>query len=95
MAMIRIAPNEVQVDEIIYTFADAGVADVFESCVATTGDVLHCSKNQIALHKRPADPGKLISDVEHVQPLENWDRDESRQHGAHDVEADGTDRSRP
>jgi hypothetical protein len=77
MATVRVAPNEVQVDEIIYTFADAGVADVFESCVATTGDVLHCAKEQIALHKRPADPGKLIAEVEPVPPIENWDRDEA------------------
>lgn len=81
MAMIRIAPNEVQVDEIIYTFADAGVADVFESCVATTGDVAHCVQNQIALHRRPADPGKLISDVEPVRPPDNWDRNEAPHKG--------------
>ena len=77
MATIRIAPNEVQVDEIIYTFADAGVADVFESCVATTGDVTHCVKDQIALHRRPADPGKLISEVEPERPSDNWDRNEA------------------
>lgn len=82
MATVRISPNEVQVDEIIYTFADAGVADVFESCVATTGDVTHCAKDQIALHRRPADPGKLISEVEPDAPMENWDRNEAPDRGA-------------
>jgi hypothetical protein len=77
MATVRVAPNEVQVDEIIYTFADAGSADVFESCVATTGDVIHCAKEQVALHKRPADAGKRIAEVEPIQPGENWDRDEA------------------
>jgi hypothetical protein len=80
MATVRITPNEVQVDEIIYTFADAGVADVFESCVATTGDVAHCVKDQVALHKRPADPGKLIEEVEPVPLSDNWDRDEAPHH---------------
>lgn len=81
MATVRITPNEVQVDEIIYTFADAGVADVFESCIATTGDVAHCVKDQVALHKRPADPGKLIEDVEPVPPTDNWDREEAPHQG--------------
>lgn len=80
MAMVRIAPNEVQVDEIIYTFADAGVADVFESCVATTGDVAHCAQDQIALHTRPADPGKLMSEVAVRQP-DNWDNNEAPHRG--------------
>lgn len=62
MATIRVAPNEVQVDEIIYTFADAGMADEFESCVATTGDVTHCVKGRTMIHRRPADPDKPISE---------------------------------
>lgn len=68
MATIRVSPNEVQVDEFIYTFSDAGVADEFESCVATTGDVTHCVKDQATLHTRPADPGKAASADEPVRP---------------------------
>jgi hypothetical protein len=67
MATVRIAPNEVQVDEVIYTFADAEVADIFESCVATTGDVTHCAKDQITLDKRPATRGMPISQAESAQ----------------------------
>lgn len=67
MATVRIAPNEVQVDEIIYTFADAEVADMFESCVATTGDATHCAKDQITLHKRPAARGMSTAEAEPAQ----------------------------
>jgi hypothetical protein len=85
MATIRVTPNEVQVDEIIYTFSDAGVADVFESCVATTGDVAHCIKDQVAIHKRPADPGKLMSAVKDPDTKpENYERNEAANYGRHE-----------
>lgn len=55
MANIRISPTEVQVDDIIYTFEDAGVADDFEACVATV-DVSHCTQKHVALGQRNAHP---------------------------------------
>jgi hypothetical protein len=82
MATVRTSANEVQVDEIIYTFSDAGVADVFESCIATTGDIVHCTKDQVAIHMRPADPSKLMSEVK--QPdwkPENYERNEAANYG--------------
>lgn len=81
MKTIRVAPNEVQVDEIIYTFTDSGVADVFETCISTTGDVYHCTKDQMAMQRRPADPGKLMSDIEPHRPPEPYDRNQAHNYG--------------
>ena len=41
MATVRISPTEVQVDDVIYSYASAGQADAFEACVAAV-DVEHC-----------------------------------------------------
>ena len=53
MATIRVSPNEVQVDDIIYTFESSGVADDFEACVATV-DVGHCETQCVPVGKRDA-----------------------------------------
>lgn len=55
MANIRISPTEVQVNDIIYTFESAGVADDFEACVATV-DVSHCEQKHLSVDRRPAHP---------------------------------------
>ena len=55
MPNIRISPIEVQVDETIYTFESAGVADDFEACVATV-DVSHCESRCMSVGKRRAHP---------------------------------------
>lgn len=77
----RVSPNEVQVDKLIYTFADSGVANVFESCIASSGDIERCSKEQIALSRRPADPGETMREVEPIRPAENFDRNEGANQG--------------
>jgi hypothetical protein len=55
MPNIRISPTEVQVDETIYTFESAGVADDFEACVATV-DVSQCESRYLSVDKRSAHP---------------------------------------
>lgn len=55
MPNIRISPTEVQVDETIYTFESAGIADDFEACVATV-DVSHCEARYLSVDKRRAHP---------------------------------------
>jgi hypothetical protein len=60
MATVRTATNEVEVDSIIYTFSDAEVADLFEACVATTGDVAHCIKGQLVLNRREVEAGNAL-----------------------------------
>lgn len=55
MPNIRISPTEVQVDETIYTFESAGIADDFEACVATV-DVSHCEARHTSVDKRRAHP---------------------------------------
>jgi hypothetical protein len=55
MPNIRISPTEVQVDDTIYTFESAGVADDFEACVATV-DVSHCVSKYLSIDKRSAHP---------------------------------------
>jgi len=41
MATVRLTPTEVQVDQVIYVYENAGQADAFEACVAAL-DVAHC-----------------------------------------------------
>ena len=55
MPNIRISPTTVQVDETIYTFDNADVADAFEACVATV-DVSHCESRYPSVDKRRAHP---------------------------------------
>ena len=55
MANIRISPTEVQVNDIIYTFEIAGMADEFEACVATV-DVSHCEQKHLSVGRRSAHP---------------------------------------
>ena len=55
MPNIRISPTEVQVDQTIYTFESADVADEFEACVATV-DVSHCETRYPSVDKRRAHP---------------------------------------
>jgi hypothetical protein len=52
MPTIRLATNEVQVDDLIYTFGSPDHADAFEACVATV-DIAHCEINHVPLGKRP------------------------------------------
>lgn len=64
MATVRITPTDVQVDEMIYTFSDADIADSFESCIATTGDVAHCMKEQVVTGSRPTAPAERLQAIE-------------------------------
>ncbi|MBB5200390.1 hypothetical protein HNR39_002225 [Glaciimonas immobilis] len=41
MAIIRVSPTEITVDDITYVFDTAYAADAFEACVAIT-DVPYC-----------------------------------------------------
>jgi hypothetical protein len=51
MATVRIATNEVQVDDTIYTFQTPHDADAFEACVATV-DLTHCIRDHPAIGSR-------------------------------------------
>lgn len=73
MQTVRVSPTEVRVDALIYSFTDPSVADVFESCLAATGDIDACAKEQIAMSRRPADPGATMADVEPIRPVDNFD----------------------
>lgn len=41
MATVRVSPTEVQVDQVVYVYANASQADAFEACVAAV-DISHC-----------------------------------------------------
>jgi hypothetical protein len=51
MATVRISPTEVQVDQVVYVYANVSQADAFEACVAAV-DVLHCLTDHPPLGKR-------------------------------------------
>jgi len=53
MATVRKSPNEVQVDDIVYTFDDVQHADAFEACAATI-DVSHCLTDHPPSSQAPA-----------------------------------------
>lgn len=54
MAIIRLSPTEVQVDDITYVFASADDGDAFESCMATA-DAPFCAAEHPPLSTRPND----------------------------------------
>lgn len=58
MATIRKTPKQVQVDDTIYTFERAQLADAFEACVATV-DAAHCLKDYPAVSQVPAASAEL------------------------------------
>jgi hypothetical protein len=57
MATVRISPTEVQVDEVIYSYASAAQADAFEACVAAV-DVAHCVTDHPPQATRKVDEGQ-------------------------------------
>lgn len=57
MATVRISPTEVQVDDVIYSYASAGQADAFEACVAAV-DVAHCVIDHPPQATRKVDEGQ-------------------------------------
>lgn len=57
MATVRISPTEVQVDEVIYSYASAAQADAFEACVAAV-DVTHCVADHPPQATRKVDEGQ-------------------------------------
>jgi hypothetical protein len=61
MATVRVSPTEVQVNDIIYTFAEPEDADAFEACVAVV-QLAYCENEYPAISKRQADQGE--SDAE-------------------------------
>lgn len=54
MAIIRLSPTEVQVDDMDYVFASPDDADAFESCMAAA-DATFCAANHPPLNTRPSD----------------------------------------
>ena len=58
MATVRLTPTEVQVDQVIYVYADASQADAFEACVAAL-DVEHCVLDHPPQTSREAIDGAL------------------------------------
>jgi len=56
MATVRLTPNEVQVDQIVYVYESASQADAFEACVAAL-DVGHCALDHPPQQTREAADG--------------------------------------
>lgn len=54
MAVIRLSPTEVQVDDMDYVFISADIADAFESCMATA-DANFCASQHSPSETRPSD----------------------------------------
>lgn len=61
MATVRLTPNEVQVDQLVYVYESASQADAFEACVAAL-DVTHCALDHPPQHTRAAANGAAQAD---------------------------------